>query len=360
MSNKKIVRSDIADYLLIKATGKFAFMGTGFNTLNEDVGAQIESKTYICDTSESSTVKGYKTKFAYDLDVMYNDADDEEAAEIATVEELYFIGRDHAVGTDAEREYVRTEFFLPATPGSTRYFKARKFKVAVEVTNSQGAGGDTMTGAGNLNCVGNPKFGYFDIQEKVFTEGDYTETLGTLAVTSAEGSTSGATKITVSPVLDAGHVYMYKTASTITAPALNDDCTGYSVWNGSADISAITGNKICIVEVDSSYKAKKVGIATVVAKVATLGSLTISSVAGSLTGNTKITVTESLTAGNSYVYKTAAVTTLPNYEDVLTTGYSTWDGVADLTATTGNEIMVVEVDSSNKAKKVGKTTVTSK
>lgn len=268
MGNKKIVRSDIADYLLIKSTGKFAFMGTGFNTLNEDVGAQLESKTYVCDTSESSMVKSYKTKFAYDLDLMYNDAEDEEAAEIETVEELFFIGRDHAVGTDAEREYVRTEFFLPATPGSTRYFKARKFKVAVEVTNSQGAGGETMTGAGNLNTVGNPVFGYFDIQTKTFTEGDYTETLGTLTVTSVAGSASGTTKVTVTPTLTSGSLYMYKTSATVTVPALNDSASsGYTPWNGSDDITAITGNEILIVECNTSFLIKKAGKNAVTAKV---------------------------------------------------------------------------------------------
>ncbi|WP_238860871.1 hypothetical protein [Clostridium sp. YIM B02569] len=266
MSNKKIGRYDIADYLLIKDTGKNAFMGTGFNTLNEDVGAQVEGKTYIKDKNKSTTIKGYDTKFSYDLDLMYNDADDEEKAEIEAVQELYFIGRNHAVGVEAERYYVRTELFLPAVPNSTRYFKARKFKVAVEVTNSQGAGGETMTGAGNLNCVGDPVFGYFDIQEKEFHEGEYLESLGTLTVTSVEGSSTGTTKITITQPLTSGNFYMYKTASTVTTPALNDDCSGYQVWNGSADITAVTGNKICIVEVDSSLKAKKAGIATVVAK----------------------------------------------------------------------------------------------
>lgn len=267
MGNKKIVRSDIANYLVTKATGKYAFMGTGFNTLNEDVGAQVESKTYINNTSESSTIKSYKTKFPYDLDLMYNDADDAEAAEIETVEELYFIGRNHAVGVDAERDFVITELFLPATPNSTRYFKARKFKVAVEVTNSQGAGGETMTGAGNLNTVGDPVFGYFDIQEKTFTVGDYTETLGALTVTSIAGTTTGTTKVTVLPVLDTGHAYMYKTAATVTAPSLNDSCiTGYTPWNGTSDIAAVTENQILIVETDSTFKAKKAGIIAVVAK----------------------------------------------------------------------------------------------
>jgi hypothetical protein len=175
-------------------------------------------------------------------------------------------GRNQLTGTDAERYYVRTELFLPAVPGSDRYFLARKFKVAVVASNSQGAGGEALTGSGNLNTVGNPEFGYWDTVTQTFTKGDYTETLGVLKVTSAEGTASGTTKITVDPVLSSGHVYMYKTASTVTAPALNDDCQSYSVWNGTSDITAVAGNKICIVEVDSSFKAKKAGIATVVAK----------------------------------------------------------------------------------------------
>lgn len=256
----KVVRSDIADYLLIKSTGDFALMGAGFNSLNENPGAQTEEKTYINETTSTTTIKGYKTQFPFDTDLIVEDAEAE------AIEELYYIGRNHAVGTDAEREYVRVELFNPAAEGSTRYFKARKFKVAVEVSNFNGAGGETVTASGNLNCVGDPIDGYFDIETKEFTEGDYTETLGALTVTSVEGTTSGTTKITVSPVLAIGNVYMYKTASTVTAPALNDDCTSYTVWNGTSDITAVTGNEICIVEVDSSYRAKKAGIATVTAK----------------------------------------------------------------------------------------------
>lgn len=256
----KVVRSDIADYLLIKSTGKFALMGAGFNSLNENPGAQTEEKTYINQTTSTTTIKGYKTQFPFDTDLIIDDAEAE------TIEELYYIGRNHAVGSDAEREYVRVEYFKPTVEGSDRYFKARKFKVAVEVSNFNGAGGETVTASGNLNCVGDPIDGYFDIQEKEFTAGDYTETLGTLTVTSVAGSTTGTTKIAVSPTLTSGNVYMYKTASTVTAPALNDDCASYVVWNGSSDIAAVTGNKICIVEVNSSLKAKKAGIATVAAK----------------------------------------------------------------------------------------------
>lgn len=67
-----------------------------------------------------------------------------------------------------------------------------------------------------------------------------------------------------------------------------------------------------------------------------------------------------LTSGNSYKYKVAANPTIPEYDQVCTTGYTVWDGTADITAATGQKIVVVEVDSNNKAKKGGITTVTAK
>lgn len=39
---------------------------------------------------------------------------------------------------------------------------------------------------------------------------------------------------------------------------------------------------------------------------------------------------------------------------------TTWDGSVDITATTGNKIVVVEVDSNSKAVKAGSATVTAK
>lgn len=93
-----------------------------------------------------------------------------------------------------------------------------------------------------------------------------------------------------------------------------------------------------------------------------LGVLTVTSAAGATTGKTVLTVVPTLTNGNSYMYKTAATVTLPAYGDVcnVAAGYTAWDGSAEITATTGNEISVVEVDSSFKAIKAGKATVTSK
>lgn len=87
-------------------------------------------------------------------------------------------------------------------------------------------------------------------------------------------------------------------------------------------------------------------------------SLTVTSVAGATTGTTKITVVPELECGNSYKYKTGVTVDLPTYGDALT-GYTTWDGVSDITATTGNDIVIAEV-SNNVCVKAGKATVVSK
>jgi hypothetical protein len=261
---KTITRNKFADFLNTGTSDSpvWSFMGTGFNTLNEQPQAQTDEKTYVNETSSSTTVKGYKPQYPFDTDLMV----DGDAA-TAAIEKLYDTGRNRLTGSDAETEYVRVEMFRPATPGSERYFKARKETVAIIVSNVNGNGGETIVVSGNLNAVGDHIDGYWDTVSQKFTPGEYTETLEALTVTSVAGSTSGTTKITVTPTLTSGNLYMYKTASTVTAPNLNDDCSaGYTVWNGSNDITALTGNQILIVECNTSFKVKKAGIATVAAK----------------------------------------------------------------------------------------------
>lgn len=92
---------------------------------------------------------------------------------------------------------------------------------------------------------------------------------------------------------------------------------------------------------------------------AKLTELTVESKAGTTTGKTKITVTPSLSTGNSYKYKTAANPTMPGYGAVCTSGYTAWNGTDEITATSGQKIVIVEVDSANKAKKAGIATIAS-
>ena len=104
---------------------------------------------------------------------------------------------------------------------------------------------------------------------KIIYEEDIPTAAGTLNVTSAAGTLTGATKLTVSPSLTAGNSYMYKVGTGLQLPKYGDICdagAGYGTWNGSNEITATTGSTIVIVEVDSSYKAVKAGTVAAVIK----------------------------------------------------------------------------------------------
>ena len=91
-----------------------------------------------------------------------------------------------------------------------------------------------------------------------------------------------------------------------------------------------------------------------------LQSLTIASAAGTASGDTKITITETKMLGRTYQYKThATIAPTAAYGDVLS-GWTAWNGSADITVTTGYKISVCEVGTDGKVKRLGSATVTSK
>lgn len=89
-----------------------------------------------------------------------------------------------------------------------------------------------------------------------------------------------------------------------------------------------------------------------------LGKLVVSSAAGASSGMTALTVAPELSSGNSYKYQTSASVTLPAYGQVLSVGWTDWDGSEEITATTGQQIAVVEVNADNQAMAGGVATVT--
>ena len=100
---------------------------------------------------------------------------------------------------------------------------------------------------------------------KVLLDSEYG--LDNLTVTSAASSTtSGKTKLTVSPTLTSGNSYKYKVADNAVLPAAGQSVKGWTAWNGTDEITAATGKEICVVECDSAYRALKAGVATVTAK----------------------------------------------------------------------------------------------
>lgn len=92
----------------------------------------------------------------------------------------------------------------------------------------------------------------------------------------------------------------------------------------------------------------------------TLGTLTVTSAAGGTSGNTKITVNPAKeNANNVYKYKVATEAVTVGYGQNLR-NWTTWDGKADVKATTGQKITVVECDGTYKALNAGSASVIAK
>lgn len=159
MSRNIIKRHQFADYLNIgdETTPNFVLMGTGFTTLDEEPGAQTETKKYVNEKSSSSSITGYETVFPFESDLIV-----EQQAVLA----LYNVGRNHCVGSDAEFQYARVELWDPVT-GSDNTYSARLFTVAAEISDITGE--TDIAVSGNLNAVGDPINGSFNTTTKTFT-----------------------------------------------------------------------------------------------------------------------------------------------------------------------------------------------
>lgn len=88
-----------------------------------------------------------------------------------------------------------------------------------------------------------------------------------------------------------------------------------------------------------------------------VAALHVASAAGSASGKTKLTVTETKGTGNVWKYYVGDTATSVIYgQDV--SGGTTWDGSADITAASNKTLTLVEADSNGKALRVGTVKVT--
>lgn len=96
---------------------------------------------------------------------------------------------------------------------------------------------------------------------------DATPTLGTLMVQSAAGTDSGTTALTITPAKEkATNVYKYKLGSAAETVTYGQNVKNWTAWDGHSDINATAGQKITVVEADSTFKAQNAGNATVSVK----------------------------------------------------------------------------------------------
>lgn len=251
-----LTRNCIADFLNVgtRANPIWALCGMGFNSLDESPNAQVESKVYIHQKEATPSITRYEPSFSFDTDVW----NDQEA-----VMAIYEIARNRKIGSNAIMQYLRTDFLCEedGTPITTTV-SARVFDVAVEVSDIQGGGGETLTMSGNFNQVGAYKDGTFDLVTRTWTDGAVLpdKTLGTITVT-AKAGTEGKVKLSVSPEKGQNNFYLTKVStSEITMPDYNDFTSeGWDAWDGYDQITCASGSYIAVVEVSGSNLAKAGG-----------------------------------------------------------------------------------------------------
>lgn len=104
------------------------------------------------------------------------------------------------------------------------------------------------------------------VKDNAFAKLETSSKLGTLTVTSAAGTATGDTKVTISPEKAEGNSYKYKVAEAAVEVKYGQSVKNWTAWDGSKDITAETGKKITVVECDAEFRAVKAGAATVTAK----------------------------------------------------------------------------------------------
>lgn len=177
-------RRSYADYLNVgSSVAEFVLMNAGFTELNESPAAQTSSKKYIGNKSASKAIIGYDWSAPFNTDMI--------RAEKA-VDYICNIGELQLVGADAETDYIKVDLDKPGTSENT--FKARKFRVAIELSNFVSNDGE-MAATGNLLGVGDLVVGTFNTTTKEFTEGFTGKTLEC-----TYSSTGSVTEISVSGV----------------------------------------------------------------------------------------------------------------------------------------------------------------
>lgn len=178
-----------------------------------------------------------------------------------------------------------------------------------------------------------------------------------LNVSSAEGTNVGFTVITVNDnTLEGDNKYVY--SATETLPTYNQDLSTWTAWNGTDEIEAATGTKICVAEVTSANLAVKAGVVTVTAKEEEeiepqLGTLTVTCAEGEQVGYTKITVEPTLTAGNKYYTKENGELPSTWHQDMTSGDWTEWNGTDEVQATDATPITVVETTAEGLAEKAG-------
>lgn len=149
-----------ANYL--KVGENFEFLGTGFTSLEEKPSAKTTSKRYVNDSSSSQSITSYDWSTDFETDQIQSNK---------AIEYIVGIGEMCKTGADAESEYVVVDLDKAA---QTSGYRARKFKVAIQVSDFKNNDGE-LQASGSFLGIGDPVLGTVTVDQSTkkitFTDG---------------------------------------------------------------------------------------------------------------------------------------------------------------------------------------------
>lgn len=252
-----VFRRLIADFIDVGTTEPDIHLMNVFETLDESPNAQTQDISFTNDKNTTTITTGFQTQISLSGRIFKDNVVTDFLVNIAEEQQL-----------GVQFPYYRVRLYQPIAGKQDTYY-ARKFTMEYAPDTIGGDGGDVATVEGNLNAQGDVIVGEFNTKTRTFTPRDDadseqpTPTLGTLTVTSAAGTETGKTAVIVSPALTSGNAYHYQTGTSLSLPAYDADVSGMASWDGTAELTAATGQQLLIVEATAAGKARAAGIATV-------------------------------------------------------------------------------------------------
>ena len=249
--------------------------------------------------------------------------------------------------------------------GDKYYYKTgTKFDTALDLENFNDAGYVEWDGTSSVEIENGIDIFLVEVsaENKVVRGGttvinSMLQSIEYLTITSTAGDKPNGSILTITPELEEGHKYLYRESSEYTYPSYDTviNVEDYNGYNNSTEMILENGTRILLLEVSADNKIKKAGYATINSKKPYIETLLVDSVAGEVTGYTKLTITPELDYGNRYVYVKGS--TLVKYGQSVIT-MNRWDGTTEVGGfEDGDVITVVECTNAYEARKAGITSV---
>lgn len=267
------VESAVYDRLELQAIAKIELFNAWHGDyITENAGKQVKITTL----NEASVIKAFN-----DLNKYFTDIGARGVRKAKVCPDVYAIIQDCTLTTSSKKSSVNIDngdvlrfkgFDIEEVPtqlfAENEYIKAYIAGIGKCFTGINTARTIESEDFDGLALQGAGKAGEYvpEVNKKAIAVVNSDASLGSLTVSSAEGTATGMTKITVLEKLAQGHSYKYKLDSKETTVELGQNVRGWSAWDGKSEIKATAAQTITVVDVDAAYCATAKGSTAVTVK----------------------------------------------------------------------------------------------